>query len=250
MDGVPPFLCVVSADSTIEYLKNEISKLYEDIFRQNQQYDVSPVSIRWLEDSQHHALPLKSKVGILLVDREKIYACTRLDPTRLDVLPSLYNGEGSTADQIVARWRASCEETAQKLSALAHQDESKQQVFESGGLPCLLCMVGASSIILNQGCDPLPTLVHCSLFKTGDSCRRHCCWRSYSAGACSHKSDTRLSRALLCYPHKLRCGLSRSSASIHASARGWREIRRCTAGFDTCSTAKTRRRGSSRHNVR
>ena len=154
IEGVPPFLCVVHADQSIAALKDEVSRLYEDIFRQQTKcFDVTPITIRWLEDSQHHALPLTSTVGLLLADREKIFACTRLDSTRSDVLPSLYSkGEGSSAEQVVSRWRATCEDTALKLSAMAHQDESRQQVFEAGGLPCLLCMVcrSGSAFIINR----------------------------------------------------------------------------------------------------
>ena len=131
-EGVPPFLCVAKRDSTVAELVAQVSKQYKSTFCQHSYLDIAPIKIRWLEDCQHHALPPDSPVGLLLTDRESVFAVTRVD---------IQYSESSSADQIILRWRTGIEDTALMLSALAHNDEARQQVHDAGGLQCLLCMV-------------------------------------------------------------------------------------------------------------
>ena len=65
VEGVPPFLCVVTTTQTIQNLKDEVSKLYEQIFRQHQFYDVTPVTIRWLVSEPHHRSPSSRSFSLL-----------------------------------------------------------------------------------------------------------------------------------------------------------------------------------------
>ena len=132
--GCPPFICVIGGTKTVGQLQEEICRQHSELFSGGFG-DVPAVKIRWLEDSQRHALAASSSCSAVLADREKIYACSMLDSReRAFEQP----GKTGSALELVSMWRNTCIDTAARLSALSQQDGREEEVFEAGGLQVLL----------------------------------------------------------------------------------------------------------------
>lgn len=132
--GCPPFICVIGGTKTVGQLQEEICRQHSELFSGGLG-DVPAVKIRWLEDSQRHALAASSCCSAVLADREKIYACSMLDSRE-----SAFEQPGKTGSalELVSHWRNTCIDTAARLSALSQQDGREEEVFLSGGLQVLL----------------------------------------------------------------------------------------------------------------
>ena len=130
--GCPHFICVVAGTKTVGELQKDIVIQHRQLF--GAAGDIPAVKIRWLEDSQHHALAADSLCNAVLTDREKIFACTGLNREGIFDQPS----HAGTAGELVSHWRNTCIDTAARLSALSQQDGREEEVFEAGGLQVLL----------------------------------------------------------------------------------------------------------------
>jgi len=130
--GCPPFLVVVAGIKTVGDLQAEIVRQHRELFAGG---DIPAIKIRWLEDSQHYALAASSTCSAVLADREKIFACSALDPLREGVWE--HPGQTGSALELVSHWRNTCLDTAARLSALSQQDGREEEVFEAGGLQVL-----------------------------------------------------------------------------------------------------------------
>ena len=137
--GCPPFLCVVAGTHTIAQLQRDIEVQHRELFAGG---DIPTVKVRWLEDSQRHALAANSTCSAVLADREKVYACSGLDPTA-GVFE--HPGRAGSVPELISRWRNTCIDTAARLSAISQQDGREEEVFDAGGLQVLL------SISLHSG---------------------------------------------------------------------------------------------------
>jgi hypothetical protein len=65
--GSPPFLCVIAGTKTVGELQKEVVRQHKEMFAGGG--DVPTVKVRWLEDSQRHALAASSCCGAVLADR-------------------------------------------------------------------------------------------------------------------------------------------------------------------------------------
>lgn len=134
--GCPPFLCLIDPSTTIGNLQKEVGRLHSELFVGRG--DIPPIDIRWLEDSQYHALPLNSPVRSVLADRENIYVSTGLDVHRHGV--NQFPSHDGSIKGSIAQLRNTCLETASHICATVHQEKRREEVLEAGGLSVLISL--------------------------------------------------------------------------------------------------------------
>lgn len=113
----------------------QVGRLHSELFVGRG--DIPPIDIRWLEDSQYHALPLNSPVRSVLADRENIYVSTGLDVHRHGV--NQFPSHDGSIKGSIAQLRNTCLETASHICATVHQEVSSRPIARptSHKLPAL-----------------------------------------------------------------------------------------------------------------
>lgn len=147
--GCPPFLVVTAGTKTIGDLQREIVGQHRELFSGG---DIPAIKIRWLEDSQRHALAASSCCSAVLADREKIFACSVLDPLREGVFEQ--PGQTGSALELVSHWRNTCIDTAARLSALSQVKFDRRHMSISSTasrIQFLKCMYDIHCL-LKKGC--------------------------------------------------------------------------------------------------
>lgn len=136
-DGQPPWMTVADETMTVRELIAKLEAEFEEIFERGSRADWrAPISIRYLQDSNKHALSPDVPVGSLLDDREKVYVVANGPP----------NPKGATIGSVLNNWGAAVVHTAESARVLAGTEEGAALLLSKEGLHALFSLCRTSGL--------------------------------------------------------------------------------------------------------
>jgi hypothetical protein len=137
VDGQPPWMTVADETITVRELIAKLEAEFEEIFERGSRSDWrAPMAIKYLLDSNKHALSPDVPVGSLLDDREKVYVVASGPP----------NPKGDTIGSVLNNWGAAVVHTAESARVLSDTDEGAALLLSKEGLHALFSLSRTSGL--------------------------------------------------------------------------------------------------------